>query len=210
MGVRMSGFFLAFSIWLKWDTSVSSLFLDQKFQCADMKRRNVEESIVRVTFHRGVSFFVRSSNYTPGWLQRVGENNYLNVWWWHRSVVPATDFKWSQGARVTSFKPVNAALWSLTEDILINHVQDHDALCVKGWGETHLSWKKQGRGCKASMLSTWLSLSHNNVKQLMWRILHSFHFYCVLVGPTLYFFLPNVVPAIGIRAGDVISGLSLK
>lgn len=149
MGVRMSGFFLAFSIWLKWDTSVSSLFLDQKFQCADMKRRNVEESIVRVTFHRGVSFFVRGSNYAPGWLQRVGENNYLNVWWWHRSVVPATDFKWSQGARVTSFKPVNAALWSLTEDILINHVQDHDALCVKGWGETHLSWKKQGRGSKA-------------------------------------------------------------
>lgn len=78
-----------------------------------------------------------------------GGNNYLNVWWWHHSVVPATDFKRSQGARVTSFKPVNAALWSLTEDILINHVQDHEAVCGKGWGETHLSWKKQGRGCKA-------------------------------------------------------------
>lgn len=93
-----------------------------------------------------------SSNYAPGWLQGVGGgggNNYLNVWWWHHSVVPATDFKRSQGARVASFKPVDGALWSLTEDIRINHVQDHEAVCVKGWGETHLSWKKQGRGCTA-------------------------------------------------------------
>lgn len=55
----------------------------------------------------------------------------------------------TQGARITGFKPVSAALWSLTQDILINHVQDHEALRVQGCGETRLSWKQQGNGCEA-------------------------------------------------------------
>lgn len=76
-------------------------------------------------------------NYAPEWLQRVAE---IIVWACDGDITARFPPLISRGSHetpgITSFEPVNGALWSLAADIRINHGRDHEALCVKWWGET--------------------------------------------------------------------------
>lgn len=51
----------------------------------------------------------------------------------------------TEGTGITRFKCVNAGLWSVSADTLLNHVQEHEDLCVSGGCDvTQLPLKQWG------------------------------------------------------------------
>lgn len=75
--------------------------------------------------------------YTPN-----GDITECDVLFWSQVIM--------QDSRIACFKWVNAALWSVVEDALLNHVQEHQAFCVNSGCDVTQLPLRQWDGCETS------------------------------------------------------------